>query len=433
MSPPTYAFDPSRVAIRQAFSIAVEHTLTEAFQGRDIDHASSTNHLARPLEAQTYKNQQSIWVNNLGAFPATPFTDEPTWEPSPWPTCDDSDNRDMLRHMFGLLRRDGRHVLVRDASHLGFPSAFIIVPGMSTIDVPADGLMSTVRDKALAKAAFMHVPSFTPEELEAVLRLEPKDASTQFPSQLTQPLSRTKMHPARFYGFIHLARGEFAQAWWYFESLEGIVRAMARIYWRAMAVYANQRENGLDRTRALRVVSFLNIDAVTSRVERDAIAADEDLNRLFPRMSCYDCDHCELGAAGGCRGTRASRTAYATAARALLRSEVSQEALLERLKPPLALRPYRQSRSRRRTTDGVKKLGGRQESWDKGGLFRLYGRAHRHAVKVRLTTTEEETMGNTSRDKSQATDLDEFMDYAGNKTSELNDERLGELAGGADT
>lgn len=105
-----------------------------------------------------------------------------------------------------------------------------------------------------------------------------------------------------------------------------------------MALYADQRADGLDLSGAMKIVRFLNIAAVARRVEQDVRAAGEDLSCIFMRARCYDCGHCDLRAAGGCVGIEAEREAYRKAAHAIARSQVSQEALLELLKPILHAR-----------------------------------------------------------------------------------------------
>ncbi|MBQ9000573.1 MAG: YcaO-like family protein [Eggerthellaceae bacterium] len=102
-----------------SLSVAVERTLTEAFQGRNVDGGTSTNRLASLAESANPRNISNLYINNLGVFPATAFCRESTWDFAPWPSWRGKTNAQMLSHMLEVLRRDGHHMLVRDASHLG--------------------------------------------------------------------------------------------------------------------------------------------------------------------------------------------------------------------------------------------------------------------------------------------------------------------------
>lgn len=115
------------------FEIALQRTLTESFQGRNlsnvckhIDFCDNANeimemkHLSREL---TYGTSEK---------PAQFFLDlqEPYKKVS---GLNGSNNRETLRECIAFFKKQGYDVLVRDSSCLGFPTYQVIIPGYSDI------------------------------------------------------------------------------------------------------------------------------------------------------------------------------------------------------------------------------------------------------------------------------------------------------------
>ena len=314
-----------------SLSVAVERTLTEAFQGRSVDDGTSTNRLTSLAESANPRNISNLYINNLGVFPTTAFCREPTWDFAPWPSWQGKTNAQMLSHMLEVLRRDGHHMLVRDASHLGFPSCQILVPGMSETFAPTgdlrEGLLSTIR----AKEVLRRFPALSEEERHELFAIKPHDMAHARPDMFGLPFLGGKMHPCRVYGLLHLMLGEFAEAQECFGVLAQLVEGVGAYYWRAMADFAGWRADGHTEEEALRLVQLLNLPAIARRVARDVTATREDLNALFPQLSCPDCEHCDLHAKGGCAGLAAQEETQDKIARALQHSKLTQDRALHLL------------------------------------------------------------------------------------------------------
>ena len=314
-----------------SLSVAVERTLTEAFQGRSIDDGTSTNRLASLAESANPRNIANLYINNLGVFPSTAFCRDPTWEYSPWPSWRGKTNAQMLSHMLGVLRRDGYRVLVRDASHLGFPSCQILVPGMSETFAPSGdllkGLLSTIR----AREVLRRFPNLSKDEQRELLAIKPHDITNAHPDTFGLPLLGAKMHPCRVFGFLHLTLGEFSEARECFGALAQLVEGIGAYFWRAMADFAGWRAEGHTEDEALRLVGLLNLPAITRRVKRDVALARENPQVLFPQLTCPDCERCDLRAKGGCAGLSVQEEAQDRIARALRNSMLTQERVLRLL------------------------------------------------------------------------------------------------------
>ncbi len=313
--------------------IAVERTLTEAFQGRNVEKFTHINELSDDDAAvQDLWNVRSVMRDGSGLYPASTFCGQPSWEFAPWGATESASNEEMLKDMLGILRREGRRLIVRDVSHLGFTSCHIIVPGLSELqegDAEAVDAELKWQEKVNALDCF---PRMTPEQEQMLLSLEPPVSAPKARTidMFDRPFVGIKMSCWRVYGFLHLSRGEFGAASAHFEKLSEGLSEVAALYWHALATYCDWRAKGRGHEDALQLVGLFFPPAFRRRVERDTQDFEHMMETQFPQMNCDDCEHCDLGAQEGCCGA-ASKEAFAKIMAALAKSTVRQEPLLNRL------------------------------------------------------------------------------------------------------
>lgn len=311
-----------------SMAVAVERTLTEAFQGRTAEIFSGINRLASREEASSGTNRHGVLVNGIGVYPTTLFVGEPDWKYTPWEPDEGRSNTELLRHMLATLRREGFSPLVRDSSHLGFPACHIIVPGMSeTVEVTPNAY-ERIRVRQAFSTALQHYPDLTEEQQAAFLRAEGDDVPIV--SKHDRPFKGFRMHLPYLWGSVHLMRGEFGAAQGNFASLSKHVGKPAALFMQAMADYSYWRSLGSNRDEALELVGQLYPASVRRRVELETSQSEGLSKSQVPRMTCYDCANCPMGEAGQCQGA-ASTAAFAKINAAFAESKVSQEALLVRL------------------------------------------------------------------------------------------------------
>lgn len=154
------------VAADPVFEIALQRTLTELFQGRNLNNFHIL-HNGKVLNRVTdYPVSQNI-INQLetsnGLYTADYLADELTCQekPTEFPDNSNKTNKELLEYMLGLYRQLGKPVYVRNFSYLGFPSYRFVVPGFSECRwdlleavIPeyalADSVVGTLRDVASA-------------------------------------------------------------------------------------------------------------------------------------------------------------------------------------------------------------------------------------------------------------------------------------------
>ena len=313
-----------------SLAVAVERTITEAFQGRDVDSFTGINDIASQTKVVEPDNLMTMIVSGEGVYPASFLVGEPSWEFVAWPSDEGLTNAELLGRMVELLRRDGYTLLVRNASFLGFPTCHIVVPGMSETHGNTPEEYARARSKWALRAAISHFPQVTPEQQECILSFERENIDNVRLIGFDRPFMGGKMFGPRLFGFLHLAREEFGAAKVCFLKHEKVMQLPASLYWQAMARYAGWREEGLSHEEALGLIERLYIPTVWRRVGRDTEPGPGMLERQFPQMSCFDCDGCELAAAGGCGGL-ADAEAFTKINASMANSNVSQESILRLL------------------------------------------------------------------------------------------------------
>ncbi len=120
------------------FQVALERTMTELCQGRDID---SFNGLKRPSwNSDVFAdpiNLEEHFVDSAGVMPWQYFTGPPKFKFWPWNTS--GEISDELDWMEEIIRREGFNIYYYPNSKLGVETIRTIIPGMSEV-YPFDDL-----------------------------------------------------------------------------------------------------------------------------------------------------------------------------------------------------------------------------------------------------------------------------------------------------
>ena len=116
------------------YGIAMERCFTEAAQGMDIyNYAQSCLFDFKNEDIETEENVREFVNLNVATVPYQIFAEEKTYKFTPRKDVSNLNNNEILNQMIEELLKDGKDILIRDVSSLGFPSYRIIIPGMSEI------------------------------------------------------------------------------------------------------------------------------------------------------------------------------------------------------------------------------------------------------------------------------------------------------------
>ncbi len=316
-----------------SFAVAVERTLTEAFQGKRVEEFTDNCRAVTPVQARSYHNYANFAKNGMGNCPITLFTEKPHWEYRPWTRWEGKNNHEFLEEMLHLLRDEGFRPLIRDTSFLGFPSCFIVIPGFSEVWYTDETNRHHICTAAAVRKIWSHFPELTDKEEEKLLKLirfcDGSNLEDDIELISVRPLSETYSSD-KIAAWLSLKRGEFMHASHFFRNLlETEENRNERIRLLAMIWYVETRASGFDQARAKTLIRQLFRNDIAERVIRDTEDPAAAMKREFPPLKCFDCGHCP--AAGKDCDYPAVREVLLKIAKGMKAENVSQVALLESL------------------------------------------------------------------------------------------------------
>ena len=124
------------IASDPVLEIAIQRTLTETFQGKNIHNFTNGNDgriLNKVTDFPVYSNVINQFRASNGVYTADFFADELTCDRAPTEFADNSGktNKELLEYALGVYRQLGKPVYVRNYSFMGFQSYKFVVPGFS--------------------------------------------------------------------------------------------------------------------------------------------------------------------------------------------------------------------------------------------------------------------------------------------------------------
>lgn len=121
------------------YGIAMERCFTEASQGRDI-YKYAQNYLFDFYEQDENedKNLTKFVKSELTEVPYQIIGEKSNYEFTQMPDVSDLDNKAILKRLVNTILEDGKDMIIRDLSILGFPTYSIAIPGMSELSFDSD-------------------------------------------------------------------------------------------------------------------------------------------------------------------------------------------------------------------------------------------------------------------------------------------------------
>ena len=283
-----------------SFAVAAERTLTEAMQGRaKIDSFVSMCRAGSLEESTNFHNIPNVAKVGFGAYPTKMFLDKPDWEFKAWTDWKKSDNKSFLKRMIKLLADDGHSILLRDASHLGFPACQIIIPEISQIYPIVPLWLRALHTFLKNTKAISHFPKLTPQEEEDILRLirfkEYSMIENQLNALFSFPIRGKRMNFDLVGGFLSFKQNKFALAIHFFQKLYQMETDEAeKIILTARIEYLRYRHIGHTHEEASTLIRRFFLKNVAEQVIEEMHEPKTIMKRLFPQMNCPNCAECEL-------------------------------------------------------------------------------------------------------------------------------------------
>ena len=121
------------------FEVALERTVTELLQGRELNQMDVFQAPIFDLEAvASAQNIEMHFIDSSGDISNDFFRSKPDYEHSEWNTEASTDEEYQM--LTALIHKQGYEIYCAEYSHLGLPACRILVPGMSDI-YPVDELL----------------------------------------------------------------------------------------------------------------------------------------------------------------------------------------------------------------------------------------------------------------------------------------------------
>lgn len=117
------------------FKVALERCLTELLQGQSIGNMKGMQEFKFFKSTEDpHQNLLGILVNGAGEYPNELFHTRADYAFKPFHNYEKKSNRELMKIMLDILKKEGHDVYIRDVSFLGFPSYHVIVSNFSEVE-----------------------------------------------------------------------------------------------------------------------------------------------------------------------------------------------------------------------------------------------------------------------------------------------------------
>lgn len=155
-----------------SFEVALERTVTELLQGRDLNQLDGFQSPSFDLEeVADHHNLETHFIDSSGLISYDFFKDKPDYEFSDWDH--DASTTDEFSYLADIIHELGFDIYISDYEHLNVYSCRIIVPGMSDIYPVDDLVWNNNNEGALFRKEILTLKQLDESQWQSILeRLE---------------------------------------------------------------------------------------------------------------------------------------------------------------------------------------------------------------------------------------------------------------------
>ncbi|MBE9568956.1 MAG: YcaO-like family protein [Proteobacteria bacterium] len=155
-----------------SFEVALERTVTELLQGRDLDQLDGFQSPSFDLEeVADHHNLETHFIDSSGLIAYDFFKNRPDFEFSDWDH--DASTTDEFGYLRDIIHELGFDIYIADYEHLDVYSCRIIVPGMSDIYPVDDLVWNNNNEGALFREEILSLKNLDEAQWQSILtRLE---------------------------------------------------------------------------------------------------------------------------------------------------------------------------------------------------------------------------------------------------------------------
>ena len=169
---PTNATVFASFGAHPSFEVALERTVTELLQGRDLDQLDGFQSPSFDLdEVADHHNLETHFIDSSGLIAYDFFKSTPDYEFSDWDH--DASTTDEFSYLCDIIHELGFDIYISDYEHLNVYSCRILVPGMSDIYPVDDLVWNNNNEGALFREEILSLKNLDATQWQSILtRLE---------------------------------------------------------------------------------------------------------------------------------------------------------------------------------------------------------------------------------------------------------------------
>lgn len=150
------------------FEVALERTVTELLQGRDLDMLDDFQAPSFNMdEVSDPNNLEEHFINSSGLIPYDFFKEQSDYDFVDW--NHESDTHSEEEYLSNIIHENGFDIYIADYEHLDVYACRILVPGMSDIYPVDDLLWSNNNEGALVREAILSLKNLKKDDYENLL------------------------------------------------------------------------------------------------------------------------------------------------------------------------------------------------------------------------------------------------------------------------
>ncbi len=263
------------------YGIAMERCFTEAAQGRDIyEYAETCLFDFYGGEDCKNRNLTEFIFADLSLVPYQVIGEKADYEFTPMPDVSNLDNKTILKNMVNGILNDGKDILIRNLSTLGFPTFSIAIPSMSEVSFDPNATYFNIF--ITMQKLMQNMENINLNNIKEVIRMmetivndigyEKLSILISLIDRSVLPCEEMGMGAKYFLSILYLMDGQYRKASKILEDLSFIAGSLLqnnleKIMIKAVYYYASAMDKLKDHKKAMYYINLLFDDEIANCVD----------------------------------------------------------------------------------------------------------------------------------------------------------------------
>lgn len=289
-----------KLAAHPSLGVALERTLTEAFQGKNLEEFTRYNRIGSDEQVNHRDNYLNTMKTGHGYHRKELLADEATYGYQLSWNMEATSNSEMLKFMLDLIVNQGYDVLIRDVSFLGFPSYSIIVPGFSEFMCVDELRGKELITQSLIRNSITYLGEASTEEIQRLLRFLNFKSQSLLENDLTNVLGLPFLQSlpggyqaTNFLMMVCYYRlGQYDKAYSMMTTISSD-KPLENQYYRCIENLLEFKRNGMTLIELTQCLEKLYDEHMVHNVIQQFGEEAYVIKKLYPKFQCWNCDRCE--------------------------------------------------------------------------------------------------------------------------------------------